>query len=134
MRSNGFPIDVLLVAPATPGSAPSSWAMRNRILLDAVGHRALIATSIEDHGTGPVDCLSAIEFRLQKFMQALPDAGRLPGAQPAPARHAAAATHLLRQVFPTDPGLQHKDDAGQCAAVVDRFAPRKAKAARFRLW
>ncbi len=48
MRSNGFPIDVLLVAAATPGSAPSSWAMRNRILLEAVGHRALIATSIEE--------------------------------------------------------------------------------------
>jgi signal transduction histidine kinase len=48
MRANGLPIDVLLMAPASPGSPPSSWAMRNRILLEAFGHRALIATSIEE--------------------------------------------------------------------------------------
>src|SRR5688500_11662749 len=48
MRTNGFPIDVLLIAPAIPGTAPSSWAMRNRILLEAFGHRALIVTSIAE--------------------------------------------------------------------------------------
>lgn len=48
MRTNGLPIDVLLVAPADEAAKPSSWAMRNRILLEAFGHRALIATSIAE--------------------------------------------------------------------------------------
>ena len=43
MRHTGFPIDVLLVA-----RSGGTWAMRNRILLEAFGHRCLIATSLEE--------------------------------------------------------------------------------------
>jgi hypothetical protein len=43
-------------------------------------------------------------------MQPLPDAGVLPGPQATPRRHPAAEAELLRQVLPTDPGVQHEQD------------------------
>jgi hypothetical protein len=43
-------------------------------------------------------------------MQAHPDAGSLPVAQPAPARHTRAAD-LRRQHLPWDAGAQDKEDA-----------------------
>jgi hypothetical protein len=46
-------------------------------------------------------------------MQAVPDAGRGPVAQPPPAGHPAATAHLLGQVLPGDAGLQHKQDPRQ---------------------
>lgn len=65
MRSNGFPIDVLLVAVAPQhdgcaGAGASAetqtekaakvglWAKRNRILLEAFGHRVLVAASFAE--------------------------------------------------------------------------------------
>jgi hypothetical protein len=52
----------------------------------------------------------------------------LPVAQPSPARHARAATHLLRQHFPRQTALQNKQNAGQCGPVRDwrpaAFRPR----------
>jgi hypothetical protein len=52
--------------------------------------------------------------------QLLPDAPALPGSQAAPAGHARAAAHLLRQHLPGDAALQDEDDAGQTGAVVHR--------------
>lgn len=57
-------------------------------------------------------------------MQALPDPGCLPVAQPSPARHAAAAAHRLRQVFPADAGLEDKQDTGQDFTVINALATR----------
>lgn len=61
-------------------------------------------------------------------MEPFPDPGRLPVAQPSPARHPGAAAHLLRQHLPRDAALEHKQDAGQRRPVRDRWP------AAFRLW
>ena len=50
-------------------------------------------------------------------MQPVPDTGLLPVTQPAPARHARAAAHLLRQHLPWNAGSQDKQNAGQGGAV-----------------
>ena len=62
-------------------------------------------------------------------MQLLPDAGLLPLAQPAPAGHPRAAAHLLRQVLPGDPRLQHEQDPGQHLPVLDPLSDRGTDAA-----
>lgn len=43
MRADGLPIDVLLVS-----LEGGSWAMRNRIMLEAFGHRCLIVDNLDD--------------------------------------------------------------------------------------
>jgi hypothetical protein len=59
-----------------------------------------------DRRPRPVDPVGLAELREQQLVQALPDALLLPLSQRSPARHARAAAHLLRQVFPRDPRLQ----------------------------
>jgi hypothetical protein len=54
----------------------------------------------------------------QDAMQAGPHTGRLPVAQPAPARHARAAD-LGGQHFPRDARAKDKDDASQRRPVID---------------
>src|SRR5262249_7779333 len=53
-----------------------------------------------------------------------PHAGVLPIAQAAPAGHAAAAAHLLGQVFPLDTGLENEENARERLAVVHRLSAR----------
>ena len=50
-------------------------------------------------------------------MERVPHARLVPVAQPAPAGHAAAAAHLLRQHLPRDAALQDEDDPGQAGPV-----------------
>lgn len=49
-------------------------------------------------------------------MQSLPHARLHPLVQAVPQRH-AAATHLQREVFPRDAGLEHEDDPAQANPV-----------------
>ena len=56
------------------------------------------------------------------------DPRRLPVAQAAPAGHAGAAAHLLRQARPRDAGAQHEDDA------LKRLAAVNGRTAAFRAW
>ena len=65
-------------------------------------------------------------------MDALPDTGLLPIAQPSPAGHAAAAAHLLRQVLPRHAGLQDEKNPGQHRAIGRRLAARKEASPRLR--
>ena len=51
-----------------------------------------------------------------------PNPGGLPFMQIRPAGHRAAATHLLGQVFPGDPRLEHKEDARKHLPVVQGLA------------
>ena len=55
-------------------------------------------------------------------MQPLPHAGLVPVPQTAPARHARAEPHLLWQVLPLDPGMQHVQDPAQHFPVRQRPA------------
>jgi hypothetical protein len=55
----------------------------------------------------------------------------MPVAEPAPARHAGATPHLLREPLPLDARLQHEEDAGQARAVRDGAPPAlRARAVR----
>src|SRR5436190_4264773 len=56
-------------------------------------------------------------------MQLLPDTRLLPLAQPPPASHPRAAAHLLRQILPRDPRLQHEQDPRQHLPIVDPPPP-----------
>lgn len=62
------------------------------------------------------------------MLEAVPHASLLPIAQPAPARHAAAAAHLLGQHLPRDARLQNEEDAGQGSTV----GQARSAALRFR--
>ena len=55
-------------------------------------------------------------------MECLPDAGRLPVAQPAPASWATAAAELLRQQAPGRTGAEDEDDAAEYGAIGDAGA------------
>lgn len=50
-------------------------------------------------------------------MNGAPDAQRLPAPEPAPARHAATAPQLDRQVAPAQAMPQNEDDAPEGGAV-----------------
>jgi hypothetical protein len=52
--------------------------------------------------------------------QFLPYAAPLPVPQAAPAGHAGAAAHLLREHLPGEATPQHEDDAVQAGPVVHR--------------
>jgi len=60
-------------------------------------------------------------------MELRPDPGGLPPPQPAPAGHAGATAHLLRQHLPRDARAQNEEDAGQRGAI------RHARTTAFRL-
>ena len=45
--------------------------------------------------------------------------GRLLVAQPPPTGHPTPAAHLPVQHFPGNPGLEHKQDAGQDGLIVN---------------
>src|SRR5437870_3717652 len=68
----------------------------------------------------PVDALLLPDPLQQGVQEFLPDAFALPVPQPAPAGHAGAAAHLLREHLPGDAALQDEDNAGQAGAVVHR--------------
>src|SRR5699024_8427480 len=51
------------------------------------------------------------------MMKALPNTSFLPVPKSAPAGHTTAAAHLLWQVFPRYPCLEHKDNSGQSCSV-----------------
>ena len=59
----------------------------------------------------------------QRFVQPVPDPDFLPVAQSAPAAHARAAAHLLREHLPRDATAEHKEDAREHGADRDRRAP-----------
>ncbi len=65
----------------------------------------------------PVDGRLVAEPVQQPGVQPLPDAGRLPVAQPPPAGDAAAAAQLPRQQPPRAAGAQHEDDAAEGGTV-----------------
>lgn len=50
-------------------------------------------------------------------MEAVPDAGRRPIAQAAPAGDPGATAQFLGQVLPGDAGCQHEDDPGQAGPI-----------------
>ena len=70
----------------------------------------------------PVDGGLVAQPVQEPFVQLLPDAGRLPVAQPAPAGRAAAAAQLLGQQPPRAAGPEDEDDAGEGGAVRDAGA------------
>lgn len=57
-----------------------------------------------ERGPRPVDPAAPAEAVEQAAVHPAPDAGRVPVAQPAPARHAAAAAQLAGQELPRDAG------------------------------
>ena len=61
------------------------------------------------------------------MVEGRPDAGLVPVAEPAPARHARAAAHLRRQHLPRDAGAEDEEDPREGRAVGDAGA----SAARF---
>src|SRR4051794_25461595 len=73
-----------------------------------------------ERAPAPVDQAGLPEPVEQGVVERPPDAGLLPVAQSAPAGHAGAAAHLLREHLPGDAALQHEQDAGQGGAVLDR--------------
>src|SRR5205823_9316869 len=80
-----------------------------------------------DGGAGPVDPVRVAEAVEQDLIQAEPDACLLPGLQPAPARHAAAAAHLAGEILPGDPRFEDKEDAGQGLAILHGLASGEAE-------
>ena len=70
----------------------------------------------------PVDAFFLPDPLEESVQESLPDAAALPVAQPAPAGHARAAAHLLREHLPGDAALQDEDDPGQAGAVFDGWA------------
>lgn len=79
----------------------------------------------------PVDLVGSAELIEQVPVEPSPDASLLPVAQPAPARHAAAA-QLLRKIFPRNPGLEHEQDPRQ-GDSVGRTGPATSRL-RLGLW
>lgn len=79
----------------------------------------------------PVDGVRPTQPIEQHPMQARPNAGVLPVAQPAPAGHAGPAAHLTRQHLPGDAGPQHEQDAAERGAVGH---PRPAAPGAWRGW
>ena len=77
-----------------------------------------------DDDTGPVNLVSRAQLCEQDFMQSVPDAGRLPVPQTAPATHAAAAAHLAWQHVPAQACLQDEQDAREQRTIIERLAPR----------
>ena len=78
----------------------------------------------------PVDPAGVRQALQEPPVQPAPHAGALPGPQAAPAGHPAAAAHLLRQVLPQDPGLQHEHDPGQAGPVGHPRAARLPRVLR----
>ena len=64
-------------------------------------------------GAAPIDAVGFPQAIEQRQMQPVPDAGRLPVPQAAPAGDAAAATHLRWQQLPGDAGLEHENNPRQ---------------------
>lgn len=56
------------------------------------------------------------------MVNALPRARLLPLVQTPPAGHPRAASHLLGQIFPGDAGLEHEEDTGEDAPVIEALS------------
>ncbi len=52
-----------------------------------------------------------------------PDAGLVPVAEPAPARHPGAAVHLVGEHLPRDAGAEYEEDAGERGPVRNAWTP-----------
>ena len=72
-----------------------------------------------DAGAAPVDGRLVAQPVQQPRVQLLPDAGRLPVAEPSPAGRAAAAAELLRQQPPGASCAQDEDDTAKGSPVGD---------------
>ena len=77
----------------------------------------------------PVDGALVAQPVQQRGVQPLPDAGRLPVAQPPPAGRAAPAAQLLGQQPPRRAGAQDEDDAAERGAVGDPRVGRPSASA-----
>ncbi len=64
-----------------------------------------------------VDGVGSAQTVEERTPEPIPDTCLLPVTEPAPARHARAAAHLLRQHLPGDAGAQDEEDAGQGGAI-----------------
>lgn len=63
-------------------------------------------------GSAQIRLVRPPQLLQQQLVQLFPGTGFLPvPQQPAPAGHAAATTHFLRQVLPRNPSAQDKNDA-----------------------
>lgn len=71
----------------------------------------------------PIDPVVFTQPTQHRQIKLMPYALRLPISQTSPARHAAAETQLLREVFPRGAGLQHIPDAVERDPVIDRAPP-----------
>jgi len=69
-----------------------------------------------------VDLVGSAKPVQQDAMDLLPHAGGVPVAQTSPARHARAAAHLLGEMLPRDPGLEHEENPGQRSPGRHRLA------------
>ena len=64
-------------------------------------------------------------------MEALPHLGLLPVPQPPPARHPAAAAHLLRSHLPGNAALEDEQDAAERRTIRDTARPSAFGLGRF---
>lgn len=74
-------------------------------------------------GSAQVQLVGSPQFGQQDLMQAMPDAGGLPVAQPAPTGHAAAVAQIQGKFFPWDAGTQDIDDAVEGLLIADARPP-----------
>src|SRR5262249_47299970 len=81
-------------------------------------HRATV-----DDRPRQIDQVRDTEFVEERFPDLLPHTVFLPVAQAAPTRHAATATHLLREILPRCARLQNENDAGQTIPVRYSWSP-----------
>jgi hypothetical protein len=93
-------------------------------LPQSVGFGSVPAPPFSRNGQGvecspaPVESLSVRQALEQGAMQARPHTGRLPVAQPAPARHARTAD-LKRQHLPRNAQAQDEDDTSQRCPIIE---------------
>src|SRR5262245_8286007 len=67
---------------------------------------------------GEVNPFDLAKMIQQDVMDVVPDAGKIPGTQPPPTGHAAAAVHLLGQILPRDARSQDENDPGKGLAIL----------------
>src|ERR1044071_5325638 len=105
--------------PRSVGFGPISSAAAWSRAPPFSGHRGTV--NARSRPVNPVGLTQPIQ---QGGVQPMPDTGRLPVPQAAPAGHSGTTAHLLRQVLPGNAGLQHEQDTGEGSAVRYLWAPR----------
>jgi len=84
-----------------------------------------------NNDAGPVNPVNCAQLCEQDFVQSVPGVGGLSVPQTAPAAHAVAAAYLARQQIPAQACLLDERDAREHRTIIERFASRIARTARF---